>query len=137
MRYFLDTSVIMYAAGAEHAYKKPCVLILEKIERNLIDALTSTEVIQEIIYRFAHIGEKQKGIELSRVIMSFVPLVGVDESAIQSALDLFERYDVDARDALHAAVALQFGTNAILSSDKHFDTIEEIERVDPFAFNND
>lgn len=134
MRYFIDTSIIMYAAGAEHEYKKSCVSILEQIERNKLEAFISTEVIQEIIYRYAHIGKKQKGINLSRAIMSFVPLVGVDESAVHAALDLFTRYDIDPRDALHAAVALQFDTSAIISSDRHFDAIEEIERMDPQAF---
>jgi len=133
MRYFLDTSMIMYAAGAEHEYKKPCVAILERIERHELEIFTSVEVIQELFYRYAHIGRKQEGVILAKSVMSFVPLLPVDDAIMESALDLFERYDIDPRDALHAAVALNFGITLILSSDQHFDQVKEVQRVDPLT----
>ncbi len=39
--------------------------------------------------------------------------------------------DLDARDAAFAALALNRGIDAILSTDKVFDEIEGLERVDP------
>lgn len=134
MRYFLDTSVIMYAAGATHEYKESCVKILERIEHQSLEVFTSTEVIQELLYRYAHLHRKEDGIALARSVMSFVPILPVDEAVIESAIELLQRYDVDPRDTLHAAVALNFGIASIISADQHFDRINEIKRIDPLTF---
>jgi len=53
------------------------------------------------------------------------------EDALQG-LDLFRAHEgLDARDAVFAAVALRRGIEAILTSDRAFDAIPGLERVDP------
>lgn len=42
---FLDTSVVMYAAGKKHEYKEPCVSVPEKIERHALEVAIDTEVV--------------------------------------------------------------------------------------------
>src|SRR3989338_6909850 len=127
MRYFLDTSVIMYRAGAAHEYKQPCIAILERIEQKALEVFTSTEVVQELLYRYTRLGRKSDGVALARSIMGFVPVLPVDEAIIESAIELLQRYEVDPRDALHAAVALNFGISTIISADQHFDRMQEIK----------
>ena len=41
--YFIDTNVVMYAAGKEHFYKLPCLKILNDIESGRIRAAVNTE----------------------------------------------------------------------------------------------
>ncbi len=131
MQYFLDTSIILYAAGAPHEYKKSCVAIIEKIARDELSVCVSTEVLQEIVHRYIRLSKKQEGIKMARDVSELVQVLPVDDAAFLHALTILEQYEVDTRDALHAAVALHFGIDHIISADKHFDHIKEVKRIDP------
>ncbi|MFQ5614177.1 MAG: hypothetical protein ACE5H9_18805 [Anaerolineae bacterium] len=48
---FLDANIFMYAAGAPHNYKEPCVRILADVEMGALAAAVNTEVFQELLYR--------------------------------------------------------------------------------------
>ena len=43
---FIDVNVFMYAAGAPHSYKAPCVIILSDIEIGALAAAINTEAQQ-------------------------------------------------------------------------------------------
>ena len=53
---FLDVNVFMYAAGASHPYKSPCLRTLADVETRLLSAVINTEILQELLYRYSHIG---------------------------------------------------------------------------------
>jgi predicted nucleic acid-binding protein len=53
---FLDTNIFMYAAGQEHPLKAPCVGILRRVASEELEAVTSTEVLQEILSRYGAVG---------------------------------------------------------------------------------
>jgi hypothetical protein len=46
------TNVIMYAEGAPHPHKDPSVTLLEQVATGSIEAVTSAEVLQEILHRY-------------------------------------------------------------------------------------
>jgi predicted nucleic acid-binding protein len=136
VRYFIDTNVILYASGSEHPLKQPCVLLLEKMIAESLDAVISVEVIQEILHRYSSLRRAETGVLLARKTMGiFRPLLPVEPNDMQLATDLFERYKgISGRDAVHAAVSLNNGINHIISTDRDFDAIKEIDRVDPAEF---
>ena len=131
MTAFVDTSVIIYAVGRIHPYKIPCASILRDIERGALDAHISVEVIQELIYRFSSIRRKMEGIRIARVISELMNPGTLDTDDCQRAVGLFERCEVDPRDAFHAAWMLNRDIRIIISADKHFDRIPGIVRIDP------
>jgi predicted nucleic acid-binding protein len=47
---FLDTNVFLYAIGAQHPLKAAGQQVLERVGNGTLEAVTSTEVIQEILY---------------------------------------------------------------------------------------
>lgn len=56
----------------------------------------------------------------------------VEPDDVQRGLGLFERHpDLDARDAVFAALAINRGIDAILATDRAFDEVEGLERIDP------
>ena len=61
---FIDTNIPMYAAGASHPLKKPSQRVILAIATGEIDAVTDTEVFQEILYRYIHISEREKGFKV-------------------------------------------------------------------------
>ena len=132
---FIDANVIMYAAGKEHKYKVSCSWIVTEIENGNIDALTDTEVIQEILYRYSMIGLPDRAIELSKKLYSLVPeTLPVSSQDVSEAIKLYEKYhsqDIKSRDAIHTAVMENNKVTQIISVDKHFDLIEGVSRIDP------
>jgi len=45
--------------------------------------------------------------------------------------NLWIKYEIKPRDAIHAATALENGIEIIVSYDRDFDKLEEIKRLDP------
>lgn len=135
MRYFLDTNVFLYAAGRPHPLKAPCVAVLQRVAQDAIDAVTSTEVLQEILHRFWSTSNLPQGLMLARLAVDQVAgeVLPVTLAVMQRAFALAERYAVaiTIRDAVHAATMLQHGITHIISADRHFDAIGEVTRIDP------
>ncbi len=133
--FFLDTSIPMYAAGKSSPYKTPCVSVLDSIERGELKAVIDVEVVQEILYRFFRLNLSGAGERLGRQLLRLgVVVLPITRTDIEAGLDLHERYasrKVPPRDTLHVAVMINNDLRKILSLDKHFDAIEEVERIDP------
>ena len=53
MKVFIDSNIPMYVAGANHPHRAPAVRFLERVRRGEVEASTSTEVLQEILYRYS------------------------------------------------------------------------------------
>jgi predicted nucleic acid-binding protein len=128
----------MYAAGTPHRYKEACVRILSHMERGRMQAAIDTELIQEMLYRYSHIGLAEKGIELSRQIFEY-PLIilPVTSADMHLAIDLYDRHrtaGIRPRDAVHAAVARNNGILEVLSSDTDFDHFGFLNRIDPVTY---
>ncbi len=135
---FIDTNVIMYAAGREHPYKSPCLNVIKNILMGEITAVTDVEALQEILYRYWHIGELSKGIQLFNDFMETVPTVlDVRKQDILRARDLLKKYPrITPRDAVHGAVMLNHKIRSIISADTDFDRIEGIIREDPLVISS-
>jgi predicted nucleic acid-binding protein len=46
----LDTTVLIYATGAEHRFREPCRRIVVAASRGELDASTTVEVLQEFVH---------------------------------------------------------------------------------------
>ncbi len=137
MAVFLDTNIFLYAAGAPHPQKEPCVRVLRQLADGRLVGNTSTEVVQEIIYVLDRRQRRQDGIALARRVVSlFADLLPVRQVEMVRACDLLDRKSaLSVRDAVHAATMLNHGLTTIISADQHFDLLQEegIRRVDPLS----
>jgi uncharacterized protein len=130
---FLDTNIIMYSVGGSHPLRKPCRTCLEKIYEGKLSVITNAEVLQEILYRYISLNEKEKALQLTN---SFIEIcesvypVTVDDVTL--AMELIKKKKLPhIRDAIHAATMMQHDIKEILSTDKHFDKLPGIKRIDP------
>ncbi len=133
--YFLDVNVPMYAAGKDHLYKESCVWVLTEVANGRLDTIVDAEIIQEILYRYGAIQQWQIGVQMARNLLDLVPKVlPVTASDVKTAISLFAHYapqGVKARDVLHTAVMQNHDLTHIISTDRHFDQIDGITRLDP------
>ncbi len=134
---FIDTNIPMYAAGASHPLKKPSQRVILAIATGEIDAVTDTEVFQEILYRYIHISEREKGFKVfdhfHRIMMGRI--LPIEESDILKTRRLAEQYPfLSPRDLIHLAVMNHHGIKEIVSTDKGFDNVPDIQRITPSEF---
>lgn len=135
-RIFIDANVPMYAHGASHPYRQPCRAALRRVVSENIPAVTSSEVVQEILHRYLSLKRHDQAVQVTSDFMTIVPAVlPVTRRDIERALRLIRRYpDLSARDLLHVAVMLNHDITQILSTDTHFDQVDKVERLDPASF---
>lgn len=131
--YFLDANVPMYAIGRPHPYRGPCIQLLKRIETGRIHVVTSVEVLQELLHRYISLDAPDVA---STVFTSTKKLcdeiLPVQEGDLDRAHELLrDQPGIAVRDAVHAATMLNRGLSLILSTDRHFDDISGIERIDP------
>lgn len=136
MTVFIDTSVVMYAAGVDHPLRDPCQRIIDGISDGTIDAVTSAEVIQEILHRFLAIGREEQGatlIERTQDLMA--PVLPITHALMRRVPLLAGRYpSLSARDLVHVATCIHEGIGEIISADRGFDGVTEVRRIDPTVF---
>jgi len=131
--YFLDACVPMYAAGRGHSYREPCLRILEAVAGGAVEAVTDTEVIQEIVYRYHAVGRIADGRQVAESFLEAVETVlPVTRREAARFLALQRAYPLLLpRDAIHVAVMEAAGLSRIVTADRHFGDLPGIERVDP------
>lgn len=132
---FIDANIPMYADGAPHAHKAPCIAALAQIADGALPAITSAEVLQELLHRFVAVRQPERA---AQVVADFVTLVpGVlpitKEDVLRAAQLASEHRSLPARDLLHLAVMLNHNLDTILSVDTPFDGVPNIKRIDPKA----
>ena len=129
----LDTTILAYAAGGEHALREPCARLIAAVARGAVIATTTVEVIQE----FAHLhGRRRPRAVAARLARRYAegltPLLVVDRGILEAGLDLYERHEeLGAFDAVLAAVALTHRADALVSADTAFETVEALPFVAP------
>ena len=133
---FVDTNVLMYAAGGDHPLRDACRAIVRQIGDRGVAATTSTEVVQEILHRYLAIGRRAGGLDLvDRTLDLFAPVLPITHAMVRRLPDLASRYPgLTARDLVHIATCIHEGIPEILSTDRGFDDVAEVRRIDPAAF---
>jgi uncharacterized protein len=131
----LDVSIPMCAAGGDHPYKAPCIRVLSAVARGRLRVAIDSETIQEILYRFGHLQRWETGATMAESLLELAAVVHpVTAADAALAVELFREHGprgVPARDFIHCAVARNNGIGAIISTDRHFDLVDGIERLDP------
>jgi uncharacterized protein len=130
---FVDTAVMMYAAGREHPLREPCRRLLEGVVAGSVTAATSVEVVQEIVHRYVSIGQPALAISVARSTLDlFAPVLPITHALMRRVPDLARRYPrLAARDLVHVATCVHEGINEIISPDRGFDIVTELRRIDP------
>lgn len=121
----------MYLIGAGHPNKVAAQRALERCIAASERMVTSAEVVQEILHRYAAIGRLDAIEPATHALLGIVDEVYPIELAdVERAKDvLMGRISLSARDALHVAVMKRRGVERIMSFDTEFDKVSWIERV--------
>jgi predicted nucleic acid-binding protein len=128
---FVDSNVPMYVAGRDHALRDPARRFLERARSGGVDICTSTEVLQEILYRYASLKRLDLAASVYDLFVQLCPTVlpvTLADTDRAKALLVSSR-DISVRDAVHAAVMLNHDISEIATFDEGFDAVEGVKRI--------
>ena len=128
---FVDSNVPMYVAGSDHPLRDPARRFLERARRGEVEICTSTEVLQEILYRYAALKRVDIATTVYDLFVQLCPVVFpvtlADTDRARTILPA--SLEVSVRDAIHASVMLNNGVSEIATFDAGFDRLAGITRV--------
>ncbi len=131
MKVFIDSNVPMYVAGRDHPLREPARRFLERVRSGELEGCTSTEVLQEILFRYAAL----KRLDLARQVYElFVLLCPVVYPVTLADTDRAKELvcaggGIGVREAIHAAVMLNNDIREIATFDAGFDLIRQVRRL--------
>lgn len=135
LRVLLDTAVFVYAVGGPHPLRQPCRTLVRALTDQRLEGEASVEAVQEFLHQRARrTGDRQEAVERARQVAALCTLHEVAPEDLRVALELFARHEpLHARDAIHAATALNRGIGLVVSPDAAFDDIPGLTRISPEA----
>ncbi len=132
----IDSSIAAHALGAAGPYRDACRRLLQATAEARVRAYVSVEMIQELVHHRLRItGDRRLAAMDGRDMSASATLLVFDREVLDLSLELIERFPaVRGRDAVHAATAIVYGIERIASTDRVFDDIPGLTRVDPLTF---
>ena len=131
MTVFIDSNIPMYVAGRPHPHRDPSRRLLERVRSGEVEGVTSTEVLQEILFRYAGLGELELGLEVYDLFVQIcarvLPVTLADTDRARALLPSLT--GVSVRDAIHASVMLTHGISKIATFDEGFDRVPGVRRT--------
>lgn len=129
----LDTTVLVYAKGADHPLRDPCRSLIDAIAQGALQASTTVEAIQEFVHVRAQRRTREDAAALGRDYADLLaPLLAVEGDHLRNGLLLFQRHErLGAFDAVLAATALDMGAIAFVSADNAFGSVPGLPHVFP------
>lgn len=131
MRVFVDSNIPMYVAGSAHPLRDPALRFLQRVRAGEVEACTSTEVLQEILYRYSGLRRLDLARQVYELFVQVCAVVfPVDLADTDRAKEILcGNSGVSARDAVHAAVMLNHDVPRIATFDAGFGATPGIERI--------
>lgn len=109
---------------------------MNAIDAGRFEAVTSSEVVQEIMHRYLAVRRPDIAVGLARGTLDlFAPVLPITHALMRRVPDLAVRYpDLSARDLIHVATCIHEGITEIVSTDRGFDQVSELRRIPPEDF---
>jgi predicted nucleic acid-binding protein len=128
----LDTTVLVYAVGDDHALREPARSLFRAVEEGAVQATTTVEAIQEFVHVRARRRDRADAAALGRAYATLLsPLLQPGEDDLEKGLRLFERAErLGPFDGVLAAAAIAAKADALVSADRAFDDVRGLRWID-------
>jgi hypothetical protein len=129
----LDTTILVYAVGADHELREPCRVMIDAIGSGRLGATTTVDVIQEFAHVRARRRDRRDAATHARAYAELLsPLIVLDRETLEAGLSIFERSaTLGAFDAMIAAAALSVKGAALVTADSAFRSVRGLRCVEP------
>lgn|SRR3989338_626234 len=131
--FFVDANIFLEIALGDEK-KEECKEMLSRVQKNLLNAITSDFIMYTCLL---HIESKLKHVEKMQNFLTFLDnmeglkIYSPNNETIYNAFDIMKKYKLDFDDALVVSTMASLGIKQLVSFDRHFDRVKEIERLKP------
>jgi predicted nucleic acid-binding protein len=127
-RLYIDTAPLIYFVEENTAYVAKMDAIIEALDSNTIEAVTSVITLAEVLTQPLKMGRTDLEKEYRDILTgsSGFSLVPITTPIAESCARLRARHNLKTPDALHIAAALDVGCDAFLTNDRGIQRVTEI-----------
>lgn len=133
-RVLVDANVFLHALGDDARLRPSCELVIERLVAGELRGEGASLMVEEVMHvRHRRSGDRAQAARDGRAAASVLAaLHPVGEPELDAAVEIFLAHEtLHARDAVHVAVARRHGLAVLLSTDRGFDAVEGLRRIDP------
>ena len=128
---FVDSNVLLHAAGGPHAHRQPSRRLLTAVQAGDVQLHLSVEAIQEFVHHRMRRSSTAEAVAAARAVRESSILHAFDDEVLGQALSLIELTSIRGRDAVHAATALSAGFTSIVTTDSDFISVPGLRALSP------
>lgn len=101
----LDTNVFVYASGADHPLRSPCVDLIRAAAVGRVEVTTTPPTLQEFIHVASRRGPRKAALDAARAYLDILqPLIPVGDDEMRDAITMLRSSStIEPSDALLAA----------------------------------
>ena len=127
---YLDSDVFAYSALNREKIGNKARSLIREIQGGKVLAASSALTFDELVWAVKKYRSLDDAIIAGEAFLGLqgLKLVDVTEEILSSALTLMRKYRINPRDSIHGASALRVDAESIVTADKDFDRVEEIQR---------
>ncbi|MBP8919280.1 MAG: type II toxin-antitoxin system VapC family toxin [Micropruina sp.] len=129
--WFVDTSVLLLAAGGEHPDREPSRAFLAGALRADRPVHASIEAMREYLFHRMRRADRTSALAETRALFAVLHLHDLTAPIFRRSLGVVESTPLRGRDALHAATALEAGFDRIVTLDRDFAQVPGLAAVHP------
>lgn len=132
--YFLDSTTLIHAIDGEAEYREACLKVIDMAARGLIEAATSLETLEEVLFILSKLTSMETAI---RVTQNYLKLRGIrkyamHQTTLEHAIELMKITPLKRpKDAINVATMLENNIEAIISEDGDYDKTDLVKRIHP------
>lgn len=132
-RVLLDANVFVHAVGGDPVLRPACQGVIAHLAAGRLAGEASSLMVEEVVHvRHRRNGDRALAVRDGRAAAALLTLHPVEEQVLEGALEAFAVHErLEVRDAVHITTARRHGLTIILSTDRGFDGIADVRRVDP------
>ncbi|MBM3707633.1 MAG: type II toxin-antitoxin system VapC family toxin [Actinobacteria bacterium] len=131
---FLDANIILHHLLGDHQEHSPrATAYLKRVEQGEIQVRTADTIIFEVVFTLQRQYHQPK-LMIREVLLPLIELPGIilpGKRRFRKVFDLYVDLNLSFADAYHGVLMQQNKINQIVTFDKGFDRLPEIERVEP------
>ncbi len=125
---YLDANVFIFAALSTKEYGDKAEAVLNGVQLGEEAAVTSALTFDEVFWEVKRNRGVEKAIETTEAMLNFpnLEIAPADKETALAAVALIRKYGLAPRDALHAATAIAFQADCLVTSDTDFGKVKEL-----------
>lgn len=128
-RVYLDTNIFIYVLNGTPGWAAPSLALLEACATRRVEGFTGDVTLAELLVRPLQVNDAAAVAVVKDLLQhrGVVTLVGHDRSAFERAALLRARHGLKMVDALQLATAQGVGARCLISNDRRFPPLQDIE----------